>query len=144
MRIDDSDFIAEFDGRSWTALWKWKSGEEPPESLGGAVAYALAKQYEEEVSQELSEWKKNGWLIPFNGKAKAILPLVTVVQAAKGKVRPVLDYRALNEFVSSHTAESLVCAEKLRRWRKMGSSLEIIDLRRAYLQIKVDSSLWPY
>jgi len=95
-QIDDSDFIAEFDGRSWTALWKWKNGEEPPESLRGAAAYALAKQYEEEVSQELSEWKKNGWLIPFNGKAKAILPLMVVVQAAKGKVRPVLDYRALN------------------------------------------------
>jgi len=103
----------EFDGRSWTAAWKWKSGEAPSESLGGAAAYASVKQHEKEVSQELAEWKKNGWLIPFKDTAKAILPLMAEVQTTKGKVRPVLDYRALNEFVSSHTAESLVCAEKL-------------------------------
>ena len=37
-----------------------------------------------------------------------------------------------------------MCAEKLRKWRKMGTFLEIVDLRRVYLQIKVDRSLWPY
>ena len=45
-----------------------------------------------------------------------------------------MDYRKLNQFVSSHTAESEICSEKLRSWRKLG----IIDLRKAYLQISVD------
>jgi len=93
------------------------------------------------VSQELAEWKSKGWLIPFRGEAKAVLPLMVVLQAAKGKVRPVLDYRAVNEFVLSYTADSLVCAEKLRKWRRMGKALAVINLRRAYLQMKVDQSL---
>ena len=108
------------------------------------ASYASAKQFEDEVDQELSDWKRNGCLIPFTGEPKVFLPLMTIKQAAKGKVRPVLDYRAVNGFVSSYTAGSLVCAEKLRKWRRMGKSVELIDLKRAYLQIKLDRSLWPY
>ena len=69
---------------------------------------------------------------------------MAVVQENKGKVRPVLDYRELNEYVSSHTAESVVCGEAIRRWRQLGSNLKIVDMRKAYLQIRVDKELWAY
>ena len=55
-----------------------------------------------------------------------------------------MDYRVLNTHISSHTAEADVCHEKLRSWRKLGSNAAIVDLRKAYLQIHVDSDLWPY
>ena len=37
-----------------------------------------------------------------------------------------------------------VCGEAIRQWRQMGSNLKIVDLRKAYLQIRVDKELWPY
>ena len=73
-----------------------------------------------------------------------MLPLMAVVQANKGKVRPVLDYRELNDHVSSHTSESVICAKSIRRWRQMGSNLKIVHLRKAYLQIRIDKNLWPF
>ena len=142
--LEDPDFRAEFDGKGWSVRWKWKDGEAPTGVLRGPESYTSAKRYEQEVSAELEEWKSKGWLIPFNERPVASLPLMAVAQTSKGKIRPVLDYRALNEFVSSHTAESLVCADKLRKWRRMGRSLAIVDLRRAYLQVEVDRDLWPY
>ena len=104
VRVEDADFTVSFDGRCWTAAWKWKSDWAPPEMIRQPASYASAKQFEDEVDQELSDWKKNGWLIPFTGEPRAFLPLMAIEQAAKGKVRPVLDYRAVNEFVSSHIA----------------------------------------
>jgi len=69
---------------------------------------------------------------------------MAVEQKNKAKTRPVMDYRYLNTFLSSHTAEADVCGEKLRDWRRMGNNAAIIDLRKAYLQIHVDKELWPY
>ena len=42
------------------------------------------------------------------------------------------------------TARADVCAEKLREWRQAGSNVSVLDLRKAYLQIRVHRSLWPY
>ncbi|XP_065645530.1 uncharacterized protein LOC136076000 [Hydra vulgaris] len=50
----------------------------------------------------------------------------------------------LNQFVSSHTADGDVCSTKLRNRRKLGENLEIIDLKKPYLQIRVDEALWKY
>ena len=66
---------------------------------------------------------------------------MAVEQKNKSKVRPVMDYRCLNAFLSSHTAEADVCNEKLREWRKIMDQAAIIDLRKAYLQIRVDEEL---
>ncbi|XP_047141522.1 uncharacterized protein LOC124816390 [Hydra vulgaris] len=55
-----------------------------------------------------------------------------------------MDYRELNQFVSSHTADGDVCSTKHRNWRKLGENLEIIDFKKAYLQIRVDEALWKY
>ena len=78
------------------------------------------------------------------GPPKGQLPLMAVVQRNKNKVRLVLDWRETNRFIEAFTRDSDVCAEKLRQWRRMGNSQAIIDLRKAYLQLKADETLWPY
>ena len=37
-----------------------------------------------------------------------IIPLLAVVQPTKNKVRPVMDYRELNDFVECHTGDDMV------------------------------------
>lgn len=69
---------------------------------------------------------------------------MVVIQQNKGKVRPVLDFRELNTRVDAFTAYADVCAEKLREWRKQGVNVSVIDLEKAYLQIRIHHSLWPY
>ena len=55
-----------------------------------------------------------------------------------------MDYRELNKYVDSHTANADVCAQKLREWRQKGSNVTVLDLRRVYLQVHVDKPLWPF
>ena len=56
----------------------------------------------------------------------------------------MLDFRELNGYVDAYTAHADVCVQKLREWRKKGSNVSVLDLRRAYLQVRVHKSLWPY
>ena len=62
----------------------------------------------------------------------------------KSKVHPVLEFRELNEYVDADTAHADVWGLKLREWRKKGSNVSVLNLRRAYLQVRVYKSLWPY
>ena len=60
-----------------------------------------------------------------------------------------MDYRELNEHVNAHMANAYmvnadVCAQTMREWQQQGPKAAIVDLRRAYLQIHVDKSLWPF
>ena len=63
---------------------------------------------------------------------------MAVDQPNKGKVRLVLDYRELNDYVSSHTGNSVVSAEKL------GRDVKVVYLKKAYLQVHVHESFWKY
>ena len=92
----------------------------------------------------MKEWIKQGWLKQFEGMYNGIIPLMAVVQRNKSKVRPVMNYREPNQFVSSHTADGDVSSRKLCSWRKLGENLDIIDLKKAYLKINVDEALWKY
>lgn len=78
------------------------------------------------------------------GPAKGLIPLMTVIQKNKNKVRPVLDFRELNTCIDAHTADADVCADKLREWRRQGVNVSLIDLKKAYLQIRIHDFLWPY
>ncbi|CDW57598.1 hypothetical protein TTRE_0000589001 [Trichuris trichiura] len=69
---------------------------------------------------------------------------MAATQRSKGTVRPVMDFRQLNEYIDNFTANSDVCAHKLREWRRQGTNVPILDLRKAYLQIHVDQTFWPY
>ena len=143
-QIEDKDFTARFDGTGWKILWKWRSGEEPDCLPHQVPEYDSAREHAEEVDVELKEWYEKGWLVRYNGPVRGTLPVMAVVQAAKGKATPVFDFRNLNTYISSHTEDSQVCAQKLREWRKWGESIAIVDLRKAYLQIGVEEKLWPY
>ena len=98
---------------------------------------------------EVDNWVERGWLVPHNpevhGKPLLVLPLLAVVQGRKESmpVRLCLDYRHLNDLIKSNPGvEPPVCAEKLRKWRVEGNGAnQIIDLRKAYLQIHVSTEL---
>ena len=142
LSVEDKDFLIEFDGSKWTVAWKWSENEALIKST--VSQYEIPEKIKPQFEAEIKKWIENGWLTEYNGPSKCMLPLMAVVQEYKSKVRPVLDYRNLNQFVSSHTAESVVCHETLRKWRKMGSQIKFLDLKNAYLQIFLNEKLWPY
>ena len=148
--VDESDFVVRFDARTrqWTAAWKW-TDDRQPDALKNCVAeYKIKPEAKEEYEKEIGEWMERGWLRRYDeskhGKPKGLIPLMAVVQKNKTKVRPVLDFRELNEHIQPFTANADVCAEKIRQWRKKGSNVALIDLTKAYLQIAMDEELWPY
>ncbi|KFD62540.1 hypothetical protein M514_09025 [Trichuris suis] len=150
MRIDEKNFVVTYDttARSWTAAWKWANGNAPEVLQNAKMEYPPAAASRAAYEEELMSWIRNGWLIQHDerkfGPARALIPLMAVVQRNKGKVRPVLDFRELNTHIDTFTANCDVCAHKLREWRRQGTDVSILDLHKAYLQVRVDESLWPY
>ena len=55
-----------------------------------------------------------------------------------------MDYRKLNDHMEAYTARADVCSQKLRDWHRKGSNVLVLDLRKAYLQVHVHHSLWPF
>ena len=70
---------------------------------------------------------------------KGLIPLMAVVQQYKDEVRPMLD-----QHVDAFTADADVCTAKLREWCQQGSNVCLLDLQKAYLQVRVVESLWPF
>ena len=144
MVIEDKDFTAKFEDGAWHVAWKWVGDTAPPALRNDVAQYRMSDEVKSAFSEEVNEWIREGWLQRYEGEHDGIVPLMAVVQAAKGKVRPVLDFRELNDYVSSHTGTSVVCGEKIREWRKLGRNIKLLDLKKAYLQVRVDPSLWRY
>lgn len=140
--VSDKDFSAVFKDGKWEVEWNWLDG--PPKLANQIPGYRVPGEVAVEFHKEVEEWIQNGWLVPYNEECSGVIPLMAVVQPNKSKVRPVLDYRELNQYVSSHSANSDVCGAKLRKWRQMGENLSIIDLKKAYLQLHVKQSLWKH
>ena len=150
MELEEPDFHAKFDrsSNSWTVSWKW-AGDQPPARLCNTIPeYNVPASARAEYDEELRNWIANEWLVPYPeeelGPPKGLIPLMAVIQHNKQKVRPVLDYRELNAHVDAFTAHADICAQKLREWRREGDEVSVLDLRKAYLQIRVHRSLWPY
>ena len=150
IELEQPDFRAEFDQRtkSWTVLWKW-SGDQPPEKLYNRIPeYTIPARARAEYDKEQQNWIDSGWLVPYPedklGPPKSLIPLMAVIPQNKEKVSPVLDYRELNDHVDPLTARADICTEKLREWRRAGSNVSVLDLRKAYLQVHVHQSLWSY
>ena len=148
LKVEKEDFVVVFDQtqRQWVMSWKWAGGR-PPSELGAAVSeYPVPAEARAEYDAELENWIRDGWLCEYDeeelGPAKGSIPLMAVVQ--RTKVRPVMDFRALNKHVTAFTGDADVCAERLRRWRQMGASVALLDLKKAFLQIHVEKALWPY
>ncbi|XP_043219799.1 uncharacterized protein LOC122380580 [Amphibalanus amphitrite] len=148
LRINETDFTAVFDAGVWTVRWKWAGGVDPPPLRNSTAQYGIPRGAREKFDAELSLWISEGWLREYDetvcGPAQGLLPLMAVTQAAKNKVRPVLDYRELNQHLTPHTADADVCVEELRRWRRHGRRVAVLDLKKAFLQLRVDPALWPY
>ena len=144
IHLSDKDYHISFNDGTWSARWTWADSSQEPVLSNQVPNYRISEDVAPQFESVVEAWIEKGWLRPFDGPCDGILPLLAVVQENKNKVRPVLDYRELNSYVSSHTAESEVCGEKLRRWRKMGNNLCLLDLRDAYLQVRVDEDLWRY
>ena len=105
--LDEPDFHAKYNETKhvWTASWKW-AGDQPPVSLKNRLSeYPAPKRLRGEYERELLAWIQNGWLIPYPeselGPPKGLIPLMAILQESKQKVRPVMDYRELNEHVNA-------------------------------------------
>ena len=78
----------------------------------------MDKVIQQRFESEVERWIDNGWLVKSNSPGKGVIPLMAVLQEKKDKVRPVLDFRELNEFVECSGADAHVCDEKLITWRQ--------------------------
>ena len=100
------------------------------------------------VAQVLDDWIKDGWLIPYLdqkcGPPRGLIPLMAILQQSKLKVWSVMDYCELNQYIEVYMADAIACTSKLREWRQKGSNVSLLDLRKAYLQVWVDETLWPF
>ena len=145
--IDDKDFVARFVEDHWIVSWKWKEGVSPPvlKNNIGCYNHNLVGEKKASFEAEVERWISEGILVPWQGEVGGFLPLMAVEQPTKKKVRPVLDYRELNEFVECHTGDDVtdICSERLRDWRKIENP-EIVDLKSAYLQVRISPDLWKY
>ena len=142
MVLEDVDFRAEFNGQVWEVEWKWKKN--PPLLTNQVAQYAIKDNDRDAYNAEVARWIKEGWLKPCDQPKSGIIPMLAVRQEVKNKVRPVMDFRELNIFIQSHTAECEVCPETLRKWRLMGNQLGIVDLKNAYLQLHVRRDLQEF
>lgn len=146
-QLEQRDFIADFNGEFWTIKWKWKNNRKYESSIPGYTTVDNACV--EEFDKELQLWVNEGILVkhsaPEHGRVMSYLPLIGIKQV-KGnsvKVRPVLDYRRLNKNIESYSGKSVpICADRLRQWRQQGVNASMLDLKKAYLQIRVDRELW--
>ena len=148
--IEEKDYKIVFDSdtKTWMVEWKWAERGEPDTLKNRVASYTVLENRRAEYEEELQRWVDEGWLIPYDqteqGQPEGLIPLMAVLQERKKKVRPVLDYRELNEHLDTHTADADVCTDKMRQWRKMGVNVAAVDLKSAYLQIHVHPSLWKY
>lgn len=64
----------------------------------------------------------------------------------KGKVRPVVDFKEMNDHVMCHTGGEAtnICEEMLRLWRQTAEEAVIVDLELAYLQLHESNKHWQY
>ena len=119
--------------------WKWAMNGAPDQLCNTIPEYAVSTKNRAAYEEELQMWIDNGWLIPYPqkrlGPPKGLITLMAIAQPTKDKIRPVMDYRELNQ-QDAFTANADVCFTKLREWRQKGSNVALLDLKRAYLQIR--------
>ena len=144
IELEDMDFKARFDGQKWVVSWKWRDKE--PKLTNAVPCYSVGTDVRQEWEVEVESWITEGILtpVPDGAEVSGVIPLMAVSQPNKGKVRPVMDFREVNQFVSSHSGDCDVCDETLREWREVGDNITLLDLRKAYLQLHVEEDLWKH
>lgn len=145
LHVEDTDFRDDFDGRRWVVSWKWKNEE--PVLTNSCAEYGMDVESRCLFEAEIEQWIRDGWLEPYqyevHGRIDGVIPLMAAKQPNKAKkIRPVLDYRELNESILSNPGNDVaVCQEKLRKWRMNGGKASLLDLKKAYLQIHISDDL---
>ena len=111
--IEDKDFTAHFDGFAWTVKWLWK--DKPPELKNRVGCYSSVDRPDthEAFDTEITRWISEGWLKEWTGEVNGVIPLMAVVQPTKNKVRPVLDFREINDYVECHTGDAVAVSFNL-------------------------------
>ena len=141
--ISEADFCAKLDepgsSRQFIA----------PEKLENRISgYLVSSELREEYERELQAWMDNGWSLPYIDEKfsppNGLIPLMAVLQTNKYKVHPLMDYREQNTYGDTVMSAAHVCAEKQREWRQQDANVSILNLRKAYLQVRVEKSPWPY
>lgn len=114
----------------------------------GPVSYRIKPEVEANFDTEVKEWIRVGILIPWKEYQHAIvkyfIPLMAVAQrrGEEEKVRPVLDYGMLNSAIESQPIGATpLCRDRMRRLRSEEPQCAVIDLQRAYLQVRVAPEL---
>lgn len=145
--VDTENFSAVFNGSEWLVSWKWRDGIAPELLKNKISKYYISSNSREEFEAKLDEWIQKGYLQAYDeslGQPRGLIPLFSVVQQSKGKVRPIFDFRELNQHVDVFSGKSDVCSDKLRSWRQKGQQCALIDLKDAYLQLHISRDLWAY
>ena len=87
----------------------------------GEFSKKLTEYLQKEYEADVARWVEDGILVPWVGDVTGVIPLMSFEQSTKNKIRPVFDFRELNENVSCHTGEELtdICSERLCEWRRI-------------------------
>lgn len=72
--------------------------------------------------------------------------MMVVVQLAKINIRPMLDFRELNNHVKCNTGDNTIDidTETLRKRKQMTGTTTLVDLKSTYLQLYIEKKLWHY
>lgn len=128
--------------------WEWAGGRKPHQLLNWIPEYHVPVAAWQQYKTEIEKWITKGWLVPYDetkfGEPKGVIPLMAVIQRNRRKVWPVMDYWELNTHLETHTANTDIHAYRLREWRRMGRNVKLINLKKAYLQVRVHHSGWAY
>uniref|UniRef100_A0A5S6QA32 Integrase catalytic domain-containing protein n=1 Tax=Trichuris muris TaxID=70415 RepID=A0A5S6QA32_TRIMR len=92
IKLEEKDFALTFDSvaRCWTTAWRWSDGRGQDVLQNKVEEYAPSARAKTAYREELRNWIKNGWLVPYDerkyGPAKELIPLMAVVQRNKDKL----------------------------------------------------------
>ena len=149
-----SDCEVAFDAEEgfWEVSWRWQDGAAPTFPLGSGIGeysrQKLSDDQESKFVQEVQNWVNQKWLVPYDesqhGKMGCVLLLLAVCQEHKEStpIRPCLDYRELNSsIVSQPGLDAPACEEKLRKWRQCSNDMNLLDIRKAFLNVHVHPDL---
>ena len=97
-------------------------------------------------TDEMERWIAERILVPWAQEVNVLLLLLAVEQVKKSKVWPVMDFQDLNEYMSSYKGNNImdICRDWLREWRQIEGEGKIVDLKAAYLRLRVEKGLWKH
>ena len=158
--IEDPDFVlrrvdcqdSEGQRYKWIVKWRWRTGVDPERIPSSEIEKYKKKWWKDSHTKqydlETSEWIKSGFLIKaINSADCKFIPWSCSATPQKSTpLRLALDFTSTNEFVRNRAewSQREVCSDELLRWRTSEEGGELIDVRKAYMRIHVDESLWRF